>query len=295
MFKKLSWSSGYPQVLLSGIGFGFLGFFLKIGIANHMQVGEVLTYRFVTAAVLLWLWILFFNRKLIHLERRQILYSLMLGCFGYTIFATFYFASIQGLSIAIAAMLLFTFPIFVNLIEFFILKQHMNKWQWLSLLLAMIGMVVLLWGYFEVKYTSSIFLGLGAAISYSIYVVVSAKVQKNVTPLSSSLYVITAAALTLILLNQPDVSRLQEFGTTHWLVIFGLAGISTIAPLTLFLAGLQKLSGSKASVMVMIEPITAAFAGYFLLNDDLRWTQVLGTLIILAALVLNAQKAKSTR
>lgn len=280
----------YLQVLGSGIGFGFLGVFGRLAFINGFTVGELLTFRFCLAAVLLWIGLLLFRLPLIFLSRKQILQSLLLGACGYAVFSSFYFESIKGLSISLAAMLLFTFPVFVNLGEHFIFKNYMNRWQWLSLCMAMLGMIFLLWGDLSVQSWTAVMFGYGSAITYSIYVLVSKRVQKNVVPLSSSLYVITATAVTFSLFHQPDFSKLLDLTMAQALIILGIASISTIAPLTLFLAGLQKMPSGKASVIVMIEPVTAALAGFFLLNESMGWTQILGTLIILSALVLNALK-----
>jgi drug/metabolite transporter (DMT)-like permease len=73
-------------------------------------------------------------------------------------------------------------------------------------------------------------------------------------------------------------------------IISGIAIISTIAPLTLFLAGLQKLSSSKASIVVMIEPVVATVAAFFFLGEQLTPLQIGGALLVLVALVINARK-----
>lgn len=281
---------GYLQVLASGIGFGFLGVFGRLAFMNGFTVGELLSFRFCIAAVILWTGLFLFQRRLIFLDKRQILNSILLGACGYAVFSSFYFESIKGLSISLAAMLLFTFPIFVNLGEHFIFKNPMSPWQWISLALAMIGMVALLWGDFSVQSWSAVFFGYGSAVTYSVYVLVSSRVQKNVVPLSSSLYVITATALTFAFFHQPDFSKLLHLTAAQSFIIIGIASLSTILPLTLFLAGLQKMPSGKASIIVMIEPVTAALAGFFILNESMGWPQILGTLIILTALVLNALK-----
>lgn len=277
----------FIEIILAGIGFGFLGIFGRLAFAAGISVGELLVFRFSLAAILLWTGLFFIRRDLLKLPILQIIISCLLGIAGYAVFSTMYFKAIQGVSVAIAAMLLFTFPIFVNVGAFLFLKENMRPKQWVSLALSIVGLVLLLWGDMTVEKVSSIFWGLGAAITYAIYVLVSGKIQRHVHPLSSSLYVICAAAVALFVYHHPDFSRLGQFHLREYSYILGIATIGTIMPLTLFLSGMQKITSSKASIIVMIEPVTAAVAGWLLLGEALGGYQIVGACIVLCGLVLN--------
>ena len=280
---------GFCCVILAGIGFGFLGIFGKLAFQSGMTVGELLTFRFAFAALIMWTALLIFRRDLIKLSRRQILISSALGVFGYAVFSTLYFKSIQGLSVSLAALLLFTFPIFVNLGEHFVLKQKMTSRQVMSLFLATLGIGILLWGPVFFDSLWFIIFALGAAFAYSIYVLVSGVYQKGIQPLSSSLYVITASALALFFFHRPDIARLQQFSSDQIYYIFGLSIICTILPITLFLIGLQRLSSGVASIVVMIEPVVAAFAAWMILGEKLTPLQYLGMLLVFISLALNSK------
>jgi drug/metabolite transporter (DMT)-like permease len=58
------------------------------------------------------------------------------------------------------------------------------------------------------------------------------------------------------------------------------------------LAGLQRLSSSKASLVVMIEPVVAAIAAWVILDEKLSLAQAAGALLVLFSLFLNATKSK---
>ncbi len=138
--------TGFMCIILAGIGFGFLGIFGRLAFNSGMTVGQLLTFRFSFAAIVLFLGLLIFKRSALILNFRQILISAGLGIFGYAVFSTLYFKSIQGLSVSLAALLLFTFPLFVNLGSHFILKEKMSLKQFISLIIACVGIVILLWG-----------------------------------------------------------------------------------------------------------------------------------------------------
>ncbi|MBC7464361.1 MAG: EamA family transporter, partial [Bdellovibrio sp.] len=216
--------------------------------------------------------------------------SLALGSLGYSVFSTLYFMSIQGISVSLAALLLFTFPIFVNLGAHFFLKEKLKPLQVFSLILSTLGIGILVWGPLFVHSIRYVFYGLGAAIAYSIYVLVSGRYQKGVAPISSTLYVMTAAAVTLFIFHSPSISHMAHFSFDEWSLIFGLALICTVGPLTFFLTGLQKVSSSKASIVAMIEPVIAALAGWFVLHERLSNFQCVGAVFVVIALVINVKK-----
>lgn len=281
---------GFIFVILAGIGFGFLGIFARWAYQSGLSVGELLSFRFIFAGLLLSLGLIVTKPSLLKLSLRQIIVSAGLGVFGYAVFSTLYFKSIEGISVPLAALLLFTFPIFVNLGAHFILKERMTRIQFISLLIACAGLGILLWGDIVVDSIASVLFALTAALTYSVYVLVSGKLQKNVHPFSSSLYVITSAGLALIFFNRPDLNKIFSLTQEQYLIITGIAIISTIGPLTLFLAGLQRLSSSKASIVVMIEPVVAALAAWILLDEALTNLQLVGAMLVMTALFLNAKK-----
>lgn len=281
---------GLGYVILAGSGFGFLGIFGRWAFRSGLSVGELLTYRFTVAALLLWLFLLILRPQFIKLPCKQVLISSALGVFGYAVFSTLYFKAIEGVSVPLAALLLFTFPLFVNIGAVLFLKEKLSALQWISLLLASLGLVVLLWGPLIIHSLYAVVCALVAAITYSIYVLLSGVWQKDVRPISSSLYVISAAALALLVVHHPSPSQILTLNPQQIFLVLGIAIVSTIGPLTLFLAGLQKLSSSEASITVMVEPVVATLAAGFILNEQLSPQQLLGSLLVLSGLVLNALK-----
>lgn len=281
---------GFICVLLAGIGFGFLGIFGRLAFDSGLDVGQLLAFRFLFAGIVLLVGVFFYKPRLLKLSKSQLLISVGLGACGYAVFSTLYFMSIKGLSVALAALLLFTFPIFVNLGSYFFLSEKMTKKQFLSLLMACAGICILLWGPVFFESLISIFYALAAALTYSVYVLVSGKYQKNVHPLSSSVYVIFSAAVALILFHQVNVFSIQNLTQNQIFYILGLAVVCTILPITLFLMGLQHLPSGRASIVVMIEPVVAALAAWAILDEKIRPFQCVGMVLVLSSILLNKNK-----
>ncbi len=286
---------GTIEISVASVGFGFLGVFGKIAFEHGLSVGELLSYRFLLAGLLLWIFMLLLRPSWIALTRKQILIASALGVFGYGLFSTLYFWAIEGVSITLASLLLYTYPFWVNVFSHFFTQDKISRDEALCLLAGSAGLVMLLWGQIDVRNVLAIIAGLASGISYAIYVMVSGRYQKNVRPISSTLYVITAGALALILFHKPKLENIPHLTQVQLLCIAGLALVCTIMPLTLELSALQKVKSSVVALIMMIEPITAAILGTLIFGERLSGLQLLGAAIVLGALTVNTiQSSRKT-
>ncbi|WII72781.1 DMT family transporter [Bdellovibrio sp. 22V] len=285
---------GTIQISIASVGFGFLGIFGKWAFASGLSVGEFLSYRFTLAALLIWIFLLLFKPGWIRLTGKQTVIASLLGIFGYALFSTLYFEAVEGVSVTLAALLLYTYPFWVNVFSHFFTHDKISRKEALCLVAASTGLVLLLWGHIEVQNIWAIVAGLLSGISYAIYVLLSGRLQKNVRPISSTLYVITFGAIALSLFHRPDFSQVQSLTSFQASCILGIALICTILPLTLELAALQKLKSTEVALLMMIEPLTAAIMGAILFHESLSLRQFIGALIIAGALVVNTIAKKQS-
>jgi len=280
---------GTIELSIASVGFGFLGIFGKIAFNSGLSVGEFLTYRFLLASLLLWIFMLLAKPGWIRLSWTQMGLAALLGFFGYAVFSTLYFKAVEGVSVALAALLLYTYPFWVSIFSHFFSREKLTRSEILCLFGASAGLALLLWGHIEVTNALAIFSGLGAALTYAIYILTSAHYQKTVRPLSSSLYVITFAALGLWLFHRPALHQVTAMTPAQASSVFAIAVLSTILPLTLVLAGLQKMSSRRAALLTMIEPLTAAVMGAIIFKEMLSLSQLAGALLIALCLYLNTR------
>ena len=100
--------------------------------------------------------------------------------------------------------------------------------------------------------------------------------------------------MALAIFHQPETQSWKEvlmgFEPTQGKIILGMALITTIFPLTLVLASLQKLPSPYVALVSMLEPVTAALAGWIILNEALTWNQMLGSLIVLGAVLFQIRQ-----
>jgi drug/metabolite transporter (DMT)-like permease len=285
---------GAAQIIFAGIGFGFLGVFGKLAFETGLTVGELLTWRFFAAGLILWLGLGLAGRALLRITGRQLFVCALLGIFGYAVFSTLYFETVKGVSVSLASLLLYTFPVMVTVGSRVFLREHVTPRQWLALPAAAAGLAALLWGEIDVRSWAAVLFGLGSALCYALYILANRKWQNEISPITSGVYVITFSAFALLLWHQPDPAKLTSFNATQIGCILGLAVISTIGPMILFLSGLQRLSGAEASVLSTIEPVTAAVLSALIFHERLGLGHFAGGVGILAAVGLTVGQRRST-
>lgn len=285
---------GFIQIILSGIFFGFLGFFGKMAYRQNITPGELLSLRYFISALLTGIVILLTNPKsLFNLSRFEIVTSLLLGIFGYALFSSFYFIALTGLSASLTVLLLYTYPIIVTLLSRLFLKEKLGRLGALALALVCIGVVGLVWGEWSISQPKFLLYGFGSAFFYALYIIYSRQYLNKVAALPSSFYVQLGAGVILSILNfwdQPH--RPFDILNSHFSMIISMALLCSFLAMTLFLAGLQKIKSTEASILSMTEPISGVIIATLFLGEQIKFIQIVGAILILLGMYLTSIKNK---
>lgn len=284
--------TGIVQIILSGICFGFLGFFGKKAYEFGITPGELLSLRYFISALLTLFLILITNREsLFKLTRFEIISSLMLGIFGYALFSSFFFLALTGLSASLTVLLLYTYPVMVMILSHYILKEYITKSGVLALITVTIGMILLVWGEWSVSNPSYLLFGIGAAFFYALYIIYSHRYLKNTPALPSSFYVQLGAGVILSLIHfSSNPQRPFHILSEHFLFIVSMAILCSLMAMSLFLAGLQKITSTEASILSTTEPISGVIIATILLHEKISMQQMMGGFLILLGMILCARR-----
>ncbi|NND07727.1 MAG: EamA family transporter [Saprospiraceae bacterium] len=187
-------------------------------------------------------------------------------------------------SISNAVIILFTWPIFVNIMSSFWLKERISKKQIFLLLIAFLGIVVI-YSDQDLSFADQDFAGmtagLGAALLYSFsYIIFKTEIQ-NYTRNEVIFYQNLVGGfvfLPFFLFNRPfpDLGN-WTYATTYALVMGVLI-------FNFFFYGLKYLNASKASVLGYFEIVTAILSGVLILHEELSYNMILGGTMILVSL-----------
>jgi drug/metabolite transporter (DMT)-like permease len=195
----------------------------------------------------------------------------------------FYFLSIAEGSVAVAATLMYCAPVFVYLVSFTLKLERPTPFKWGAMATVMLG-IVLLTGIYEAGAGDvtpiAVGAGLLAGLSYAIFIFGFKYAGPHGSP--QAILTIAFAVLVTILIWLNDADQVAAvLSAPSWplfavLGVFG-AGLSFI----LYVVGLNRTAPAVASVLAMVEPVTASLFGVAVLNQSLGGLQVLGMGLIL--------------
>jgi drug/metabolite transporter (DMT)-like permease len=127
-------------------------------------------------------------------------------------------------------------------------------------------------------------LGLSAAVVYSTYILVSERIVGRVRPRVLSALVCTGAAAPLTagsaLLGE---LRPAELTLAGWGWLACLAVVSTVASISLFFAGLERVGPTTASILATVEPLVTVVLAFLVFDERLGVVQLAGGALVLAA------------
>lgn len=286
---------GAIQILGSGLAFGFLGIFGKASYKAGLTPGEFLALRFGFAAVMMWMWASVAPGERKRPSARLLLHCAILGALGYAVFSSCYFIALKGLSASLTVLLLYAYPPLVAIGAWIAFRERPSTAALIAMPFAGVGMILLVWGDMRADNLSSIAFGLAAAVFYSVYILASSRWLKDIDSLTSARWVQTFAAIALFAMNFRSPARVAETIAVAWPSLIGVAAISTVGAMALFLAGLSRLKSSEASILSLAEPISAVALSALFLDERLTILQLCGGAVVLGSLAAVAAPRRGGR
>ncbi len=277
-------------VIAAGCMWGSMGLWVRRFSAEGLDSLQILALRAVVAAVVLGIFLLLYDRKLLRIRIRDFWCFLGTGIFSLLFFGYCYNRTILLTSLSVAAILLYTAPAMVTIMSVFLFKERMTKRKLFALLLAFAG-CVLVTGVLEGSQAVSalgILTGLGSGFGYALYSIFSRfALERGYHPLTITFYTFVctlAGALPLADWMPIGTFFAQNSGNLPYTVVYGV--VTTGLPYILYTSGLRYVENSKASIMATVEPVVATLIGVLILHEQMTVLSGAGVVLVLAALVV---------
>jgi drug/metabolite transporter (DMT)-like permease len=187
------------------------------------------------------------------------------------------------------AVLSYTMPFWVMLLAWPMLGEKVQGWQWLAVMFALFGIVLIFDPLHMKGDVVSMLMALGSGISWAISAIVSKKLHQRRPDLD--LLNITAWPTLLGSLPLIVVALLVPMQTIDWSQTFVLTIIYSV-----FLSGslawvlwtyaLQRLQAGVASMASMLAPVIGVVAAWLQLGERPSQLELVGMLFIALALVV---------
>jgi drug/metabolite transporter, DME family len=205
---------------------------------------------------------------------REIWSIILFGVFGVALLEGSYVYAVHFGGAALASVLLYSAPIWVNVSSVVIYKEKLPARRLVSLTTTMIGILGLcLWGGSSTYSPEAIIWGLLSGLSYAAFYVVGKIFFDKMHPVAVYAIAFPVGSLTLLpfmLLDTslPSKAPLQNFAFTPEPLFLGLTSISilgclflgiisTYLPYMLHAAGLKLFHSGRAAIITMVEPLVS--------------------------------------
>lgn len=208
----------------------------------------------------------------------------------------FYFISIAEGSVAVAATLMYCAPIFVYLVSFTLKLETPTASKWAAIALVMCG-IVLLTQVYDIGSGSLTLLGVGAGLlaglSYAIFIFGFKYAAPHGSP--QAVLSIAFSVLAATLIWPSDVGQVVSvLSTPDWPLFLTLGVLGAGLSFVVYIFGLKYTAPAIASIMAMVEPVTASLFGVMVLDETLAAMQILGMgLILFTVTALSVSTSKS--
>lgn len=283
---------GTLLILIAAIFWGMIGFFTRPLLTMGFTPMQLSAVRAFIGAVCAILYCLIRNPRLLKIRIRDIWIFTGTGLLSFTFMNLFYYMTQQLCSLATAAVLLYTSPIFVMLLSALLFKEKITAVKIVALILAA-GGCVLVSGIGGATFTvTGLLTGIGSGFAYALYSIFSRLGLKRYHPVTITAYTFLVAAVVSVPFCSPETAAAIVRGTpSALLLMLGLGTLSSFVPFLCYTKGLETVATSKAAIIVTLEPVVASLLGILVFQETLSVTGTIGILLVLGAvLVLNTEE-----
>jgi drug/metabolite transporter (DMT)-like permease len=282
----------YWFVVAAGILSGAIIFGGKIFSDLGLSLYQISTLPFIIVVILLSPLFIF---KKDYRPKKEHLYILFIFGLVNALLVLCEFAPVVlGVPVAVVVFLIYTQPLWTILLSVIFLKEKISWKNIIACILVLLGAAILVNPRgIESSNLVGIIVALIGGILLSAWIVIgSFASRRKVDPITTIfvgrffMLIILAALYPLlsIFITDPKIISFSfNLSPSIWFYIIIFSVFALILNNFLCLTGFKKISASSASVIVLLEPISAALLSLIFLHQPLGWNMLFGGALILAA------------
>ena len=285
------------SLLIAGLGsvlFSAKAIVVKLCYQYGVDSATVLSLRMLFSLPFFWLavWWSSARNPSIKISNKDKLTIVFLGFVGYYLSSYLDFLGLQYITVGLERIILYLNPTIVLFISMFFLKKKIHAQQWLALILAYTGVIVVFSHDIQLLGPSIAWGGLLvflSAISYAIYLIFAGEIVSRVGSIRLVAYASASSTLfsTLQVLILHPNTLLDQAIEVYQLSIFN-AAFCTFMPMLLVMIAVNRIGSGLTAQAGMLGPIATIFLGWYFLGESITVVQVVGMSIVLAGVAILA-------
>jgi len=214
-------------------------------------------------------------------------------------YQVFFFASISYVGVAVATLItLCTAPVLVSVLSVVFLKEALTGYTMSALLAALSGTVLLVGlpeqGALQGNIAMGVILALGSATGYAIVALMGRTIAATCHPALSTTVSFGVGAIVLFPFAASNVFS-ATYSIQIWELILYVGLVPTAVAYTLFFFGMRCINASTASILTLLEPLTATVLAWVFFSEQLAPSGIIGAFLLLGAIVILFKGEKAIR
>ena len=279
---------GSLAVILAAASWGLSGVFVKsIGAEVEIEALALAFWRDLITFLILVVGVGLFRRDWLRIQRSDLGWLMALGASLGT-FHVFWNLGVFLNGAAVATVQQAAMPAIVAAVAWLIWQESLTWTKIVAIILTFLGTVLVsgldIVGQADLS-AGGLLIGLAIPITYAAWSLFGKKVRATYNPITTLTFAFGFGALVLL--------PFQFFTPQPWPVpasgilwFTGLLLVATIIPFSAYTFALGRLPASVASILAMSEIAFVAAYAYILLGERLTISQILGTVLVVAGVLL---------
>jgi drug/metabolite transporter (DMT)-like permease len=299
-----SLKKSYASLIVAAVCFGSIAVFsfylTQLGVSSLQQA------FFRTSFTVLYLFIglgVVYSFRNITIRRKHLTHFIVYGLVGVALGLIVYITSIAiGTPVVVAVSLTYLYPAITLILGRLFLQEPFTRIRLIAVPLSIVGAVIVslpIFPYVVAVPLAGIFLALSNAVFAAIYMILGRKwsghegYRPSVTTFwgyfFAMLWMVPILLIASLFISDPRIVGFQLFlSLPTWLLLLGFGLIATAIPYMLTNVGVEKVDASAASIILLLDPISATIFGFIFLGQPVAFWQVIGATLIFLATILIA-------
>lgn len=285
------------MVIISAACFGTLAVLTPLAYEAGASPLPLLAWRFFFASLLLALVTAARDPRALRVGRRDLLRFAALALTGYGAASVCFFFALRYADAAVVAVLLYAYPAFVTIATWVTGAERATRTRAAAVLVTFLGcaMVVGLFGGASRVSWPGIVLGLGAAVGYTLFNLLSHRWLPGRSQLVMMTYTFGIASLGtgILTLVAGQTLATAAWEPRAWWILGAIVLVPTFAAIVLYLQGIRGLGPSQAAVVSTLEPLFTIVLAWLVLGQRLAPLQAAGAALVLGGVVASEVAART--
>jgi len=271
----------YLLIFIGIVSLSFAAIFIRMSNSEPLAIA---TFRMGISSIILLP--LYFIKKRNLISKNDLKFFFLSGLFLALHFYT-WITSLRFTSIMSSTVLVTTNPIFVSIFSYFLFKKKIKKRTFLAIILSIIGIVLMSYGFSFSTNLKGNLLALFGALFASLYIISDYYLRKKYDLIDIVFPVYSVSFLILLSLSFSLNIKLYPLPLREYLLFFLIALIPQVIGHSIINYSLKFFSPVFISLAILGEPLGATIFGIIFFKEIPKVLEIIGGLFIITGIIIS--------